>query len=73
MHLLDRLGLVDAEDVGAPIVDTVFIEEQIELRKQARAESDWETADHIRDQLLRLGILIEDNVDGSTTWRLERT
>ena len=73
MHLLDRLGLLAAEDIGAPIVDVEFIEEQLELRKQARTESDWETADHIRDQLLRLGILIEDNVDGSTTWRLERT
>ena len=73
MHLLKRLGLLDAEDIGAPIVDVEFIEEQLELRKQARAESDWETADHIRDQLLRLGILLDDSSDGRTTWRLERT
>ena len=73
MHLLDRLGLLAAEDLGAPIVDVEFIEEQLELRRQARADSDWETADHIRDQLLRLGILLDDHVDGSATWRLERT
>ena len=73
MHLLERLGLLSAEDIGAPIVDVEFIEEQLELRKQARAESDWETADHIRDQLLRLGILLDDNIDGRTTWRLEHT
>ena len=70
-HMLQRLGLEDAEGIGSPIIDEVFVEEQLQMRRQARAERDWESADHIREQLLRMGILIEDHADGSTSWRSE--
>ena len=70
-HMLQRLGLEDAEGIGSPIIDEAFVEEQLQMRRQARAERDWESADHIREQLLRMGILIEDHADGSTSWRSE--
>jgi cysteinyl-tRNA synthetase len=40
----------------------------IDLRRQARANHDWETADNIRDQLMELGIVLEDRPDG-TVWK----
>jgi cysteinyl-tRNA synthetase len=40
----------------------------IDLRKQARANHDWDTADNIRDQLMELGIVLEDRPDG-TVWK----
>ena len=72
LHMLKRLGLLEAEDIGQPMVDEQQIEEQIQQRQKAREDKDWEAADHIRDQLIKLGILIEDHSDGTTTWRLER-
>ena len=70
-HMLQRLGLDDAEDIGTPIIDESFVEEQLQVRRQAREEHDWESADHIREQLLRMGIVIQDHIDGSTSWRSE--
>ncbi len=40
----------------------------IDLRRQARANQDWDTADNIRDQLMELGIVLEDRPDG-TVWK----
>jgi len=44
------------------------IEHLIELRLIARREKDWARADQIRDQLLSMGILLEDTTTGSS-WR----
>ncbi|MFH0991434.1 MAG: cysteine--tRNA ligase [bacterium] len=40
----------------------------IDLRKESRSQKLWAFADSIRDQLKRIGILLEDKKDG-TTWR----
>ncbi len=43
----------------------------IEIRKEARQDSDWARADGIRDQLTAIGVTLEDGADGPR-WRLHR-
>lgn len=45
-----------------------FIDLLVELRSQLRDEKLWALSDKIRDQLLELGVLLEDSKDG-TFWR----
>ena len=45
------------------------IEELINQRKAARKVKDWNKSDRIRDELMSLGIEIEDTSSG-TTWKL---
>jgi cysteinyl-tRNA synthetase len=42
----------------------------LDLRTEARANKDWQTADHIRNSLKELGIVLEDRSDG-TIWKIE--
>lgn len=51
-------------------IDPAWVEEQIILRKQARQNKAFATADQIRDELLALGILLEDRPDG-TIWKMK--
>lgn len=44
------------------------IERLIDLRKIAKKNKNYDTADKIRDQLKQMGITISDNEDGTTTW-----
>ncbi|NSX83457.1 cysteine--tRNA ligase [Wolbachia endosymbiont of Atemnus politus] len=44
------------------------IERLIDLRKAAKQNKDYDTADKIREQLKQMGISISDNEDGTTTW-----
>lgn len=44
------------------------IEALVVARNQARADKNWAAADEARDKLLALGIVLEDNAQG-TTWR----
>lgn len=44
------------------------IERLVESRNEERARRNWEQADRIRDQLLRMGVLVVDGPDG-TRWR----
>ncbi|MCK4434943.1 cysteine--tRNA ligase, partial [Candidatus Bathyarchaeota archaeon] len=46
-------------------------EDLIRKREEARKAKDWATADKIRQQLRRLGILIEDTPQG-LKWRIEK-
>ena len=46
-------------------------EELIRKREEARKAKDWETADKIRQQLRRMGIVIEDTPQG-LKWRIEK-
>jgi cysteinyl-tRNA synthetase len=62
------LGLeleLPAESAGdaAPFIDLL-----LSLRQDLRAAKQWALADKIRDQLLELGITIEDQASGSI-WR----
>jgi len=51
-------------------VDTAMIERLIEERAKARASKDWTRADAIREELKRLGIVLEDGPKG-TIWRYD--
>ncbi|MDG7056359.1 MAG: cysteine--tRNA ligase [Wolbachia endosymbiont of Meromenopon meropis] len=44
------------------------IEELLLLRKTAKQNKDYNTADRIREQLKQMKISISDNEDGTTTW-----
>ena len=58
-----------AGDVAS--VDEDVINALVADREKARADKDWAKADELRDQLLGLGIEIEDVADG-TRWRKAR-
>lgn len=66
----DVLGIIpDQMDNGTNVErEAGVIRVLIDLRRQARANRDWETADNIRDQLMELGIVLEDRPDG-TVWK----
>lgn len=48
--------------------DSNKIEQLIKDRAQAKIEKDWQKADQIRQQLVDMGIIIEDGA-GKTTWK----
>ena len=60
----------DADDylkMGIGLSDAK-IDEKIRQRESARALKDFAMSDQIRDELLALGIILEDSTNG-TTWR----
>ncbi len=48
--------------------DTAKIEALIRARDEARGRKDWVKADAVRDELTRMGVILEDST-GQTTWR----
>lgn len=67
----DVLGIIPATEASASSGqrEAGLIELLIELRKQARANKNYAESDRIRDELARLGIILEDRPDG-TVWRV---
>jgi cysteinyl-tRNA synthetase len=67
------MGLLESDPVewlrGSTPADRVQIEERIAARAKARREHRFAEADHIRAELAAEGIILEDNPDGTTTWR----
>jgi len=67
------MGLLESDPVewlrGSTPADRVQIEERIAARAEARRERRFAEADHIRAELAAEGIILEDNPDGTTTWR----
>ena len=50
-------------------VDTNLIEELLKQRKLAKLEKNYKLADEIRKKIDELNIIVEDNNDGTTSWR----
>lgn len=50
-------------------IDASEVERLIETRKVAKSLKDWAEADYLRKTLLEMGVIIEDNPDGTTSWR----
>ncbi len=46
------------------------IEKKIEERRIAKQNKDWATADKIRDELKKDGIILKDEKDGTTSWEV---
>ena len=68
----NHIGIMenDADDylkMGIVLSDAK-IDEKIRQRESARASKDFAMSDQIRDELLALGIILEDSING-TTWR----
>lgn len=72
-HLAGVLGLLQGSpeqflQAGVKPSQTQEIERLIEQRNQARANKDWAKADKVRAELMAMGVVLEDNSQG-TTWR----
>lgn len=67
----DVLGILSetTETSGSPKREAGLIELLIEMRQQARANKNWQESDYIRNQLAKLGVVLEDHPDG-TVWQI---
>jgi cysteinyl-tRNA synthetase len=61
----------DLKDPRQVRVDSTAIEKLIAARNSARAARNWQESDRIRDELLRMGIVLKDSREG-TTWEVKR-
>jgi cysteinyl-tRNA synthetase len=52
-------------------IDRDQVEKLIAKRNEARTSKDWAGADAARDELVTLGIEIQDNQEGQTTWSVK--
>jgi cysteinyl-tRNA synthetase len=67
------LGIVPAHEAatgGDGAREAALIEMLIAMRAQARARRDWAESDRIRDELAKVGVVLEDRADG-TIWRVD--
>ena len=51
------------------MLDESKVEQLIEARSEARRRRNFSKADSIREELMGMGVEIEDHKDGTTTWR----
>ncbi|WP_375410923.1 cysteine--tRNA ligase [uncultured Methylobacterium sp.] len=58
----------EAAAVAVAGVDVGQVEALIEERRAARLAKNWAESDRIRDRLLRIGVAVKDNKDGTATW-----
>jgi cysteinyl-tRNA synthetase len=58
----------DTSDLG---VDVAWIEKLIEERKEAKAAKNWARADEIRKEIANKNIVLKDNPDGTTSWKVQ--
>ncbi len=54
---------------GASKADEEKFDALAKAREEARKAKDWAKADAARDEAKKLGIILEDKPDGTTTWR----
>lgn len=67
--VLEQLAKLD-QDTSSTGVDAAWIEALIEERKTAKAQKNWARADEIRKELTAKNIVLKDNPDGSTSWKV---
>lgn len=69
----DILGIIPSQMTGHDVDaqrESGLVRLLLDLRTEARANKDWQTADHIRTRLKELGVVLEDRSDG-TIWKIE--
>jgi cysteinyl-tRNA synthetase len=49
-----------------------YVELALDLRRKLRDLKQWTLADEVRDRLAELGVVVEDQPGGGSTWRIER-
>jgi cysteinyl-tRNA synthetase len=65
------LGIIpenDDTEGGDASREAALIELLISMRAQARASKNWAESDRIRDELAKIGVILEDRADG-TIWK----
>jgi cysteinyl-tRNA synthetase len=69
-NVLDQL-LKNEQDTSLSGVDAAWIEQLLEERKVAKTSKNWGRADEIRNELTAKKIVLKDNPDGSTSWKIQ--
>jgi cysteinyl-tRNA synthetase len=67
--VLKELAKLD-HDTASTGVDAAWIEGLLDERKNAKAQKNWARADEIRKELTAKNIVLKDNPDGSTSWKI---
>jgi cysteinyl-tRNA synthetase len=68
----DVLGLLppaESAAAGSAQREAALIELLVQLRMQARKSKNWAESDRLRDELAKIGVILEDRADG-TVWRV---
>ena len=68
LYVFDILGLRNERAEGADDKVAPLMEMILEIRRNAKSNKDWPTADLIRNRLAEIGIKVKDNKDGSMDW-----
>ena len=70
--LFDVMGLQNEQGGGSGQEEVLegLMHLIIDIRAKAKANKDWATSDHLRDELKALGISLKDGKEG-TTWTIE--
>ncbi len=73
VFLFDLFGLERTEKESKPNTEAfeAAVDLLLELRMKAKANKDWAQADHIRDELGKLGFVIKDTKEGFS-WELKK-
>jgi len=49
-----------------------YIERLLDERHAARSRKDWKESDRLRHELAKIGVVLKDNKDGTTSWEVRR-
>lgn len=66
--VLDKITELHKVDID---VDTEWVEQLIQERKEAKNAKNWARADEIRKELSQKRVVLKDNPDGSTVWEIQ--
>src|SRR5205085_8628162 len=55
-----------------PLHHDELLRDLLDSRRRIREARPWAVADEIRDQLAALGVIVEDQPGGESTWRIDR-
>jgi cysteinyl-tRNA synthetase len=64
-EILDRRNMLSS-------VDKATVVQLVDARLAARKAKDFKESDRIRDELTKMGVVLKDNKDGTTTWEVAR-